>query len=133
MVYTAEEIKKFEDKDCRISRQGLIQSLIGSGLFTREEVENVELICELAEKYRIKLSEKANGKEVEIEVNCGNMWVEAAKEVGCPVPTEQEQKVLDMVLEQTGVTLETTLKTIHGKFSKYPKNKQSVSKCVKLF
>jgi hypothetical protein len=84
------------------------------------------------EIYRIA-EEEVNDKKTEIDVNCGNMWVEAANHCGCPVPTEQEQKVLDEVYGLEERSYETILKAIYQAFGKYPKNKASVSKCVNLF
>jgi hypothetical protein len=91
------------------------------------------------EIYRIA-EEEVNDKKTEIDVNCGNTWVEAANSCGCPVPTEQEQKVLEIIKEsvvdkiENGIEPEKVILTaIDKKFGKYPKNKASVSKCVKLF
>jgi hypothetical protein len=126
--YTEEELLAFRMKDKRMSLSGIVQALIQSGEFTKDELINFHWMSDLAKNYSNEVyriaEEELNEEKKTVEVDCGNMWVEAAIELGCPVPTEQEQKVLDMVLEQTGVTLETTLKTIHGKFSKYLETEQ---------
>ena len=51
-AYTKKEIEEFRQKDIRISRSGLIQALIQSRLFSKEEVEDGQKLFELTEKYR---------------------------------------------------------------------------------
>jgi citrate lyase gamma subunit len=129
--YTEEELLNFRKKDKRISIQGLVQTLLP--LSSAEEIKNVDVIVELAKQYSDKIEEVVNETVGNIEVPSGNMWVEAANSCNCPVPTEQEQKILELVLEGAEAPIQIILTDIYKKFGKYPKNKASVSKCVKLF
>jgi hypothetical protein len=132
--YTEEEKLEFRKKDKRISIQGLVQTLLRC---EQKNIEHNEIqakgVVALAKYYSDEIERVVNETVGNIEVDCGNMWVEAANNVGCPVPTEQEQKVLEIIKSETKCEACAILVDVMAAFGKYPKNKQSVSKCVKLF
>ena len=63
--YSEKEIEKFRKKDIRISKSGIIQALIQSGVFTHDQITDGSILEYTAERYlKWVWDEKETSKEV---------------------------------------------------------------------
>lgn len=132
--YTEKEKEEFRKKDERISRQGLTQSLIESGLFTREEVENGQKLFEVVELYRNYV---VNGLETSVAVsNKEDNWESIASANGLLIPNANNIKLLQLIAdiietkEQSKPSKFKLMSTILNRWKGYPTRQNSVDKVI---
>lgn len=133
MAYTEKEIEEFKKKDIRISKQGLIQALITSGKFSKEEIEEVNNLCSLAEKYRdyVYNGEKTIGVDSRPEEPC-IVWKQIAEELNLAIPTAQNVKILDALWDEYKAKYKVSANPsilfahIIDTFGKLPTKKESI-------
>lgn len=132
MSYTKEEIENFEKKDLRINRVALLKSLFESGILSWEELHEVEAVSIVVEQYINYVYNGVKpttcGSEAETEVN----WEEVAKKFGVQIPTKQNIKILNLILDECKkndrvIEPSTLMAHIINQFHKYPTSDKSVS------
>ena len=137
--YSKEEIEEFKAKDIRISRSGIVQALIQSGVFTYDQIIDSGLIKATAEAYlRWVWDEKEPVKAVELPCEEAKTftWVEEAKKLSLPIPNSQEVSTLNLIwlkyrqisnVDVTKLNASNLLQALIKKFNKYPSKESSVS------
>ena len=137
--YSKEELEEFRKKDLRISKSGIVQALITSGL----DVNNVNRITGLADEYlkwiwddnnRFDLEAKKNeAKPVEVPVAKFITWEEIAKEYSLSIPTKEEETILQKITDDyeksvggKQIRKGVLLQHIITRFKKYPSKLSSV-------
>jgi len=113
MAYSSEEIKAFEDKDRRITKQAMAKAVLSCphwNLTDTDGCPDMDSVLELADKLVDWVYDKPESKEENIIV---------------PQPTIEQQKALDQVFKETSWTKEQVYKQFH----KYP-NMQNVAICI---
>ncbi len=140
MSYSEQELKAFYEKDRRISLAGIIQSMIVSGKFSKEEILEKTALIKLAKEYREMVWEVVSGKEIkESKVRkCGGCqdWDKIAEIVSLPIPTQDEIKILSAIWneyetvcperELSNLRPELLLKNILREHSQYPSKQKSI-------
>lgn len=124
MAYTEQEKKEFRAKDERISRQGLVQSIIQSGYFTKEEVLDGQILFELVEKYRNYVCNGLGTENKSGDVD----WEALAGGSGLPIPTLKQIDILEEIMDGVNgkVTPVEIMTQIINKHETYPTLKSSV-------
>jgi hypothetical protein len=143
MAYSKEDIKKFDEKDLRISKIAILKSLIESG---RNSADEVNENCVLAEQYVNYLYSELTCEKKDEPVACSDKvvrdinWKQEAESMDVPVPNEKNIEVLLSIIEGykekhggAKVTPNNLLATIYKAYNKYPTNKASTSKILELF
>ncbi len=133
--YTKDEVEKFDKRDLRISKSGLIQALIQSGLFTKEEIVDGTVIKDITEMYRRWIWDETPLTEAKIEVPCDKgmiNWVELAKTNSLIVPTCIEENILMKLLsvyKDDGYEIDPSklMAGILTAFKKYPNKESSIA------
>ena len=147
MGYTKEEVEKFDARDKRISKSGIIQALIQSGQFDRAAVVEADYLTAIAEKYLKWIwgndEEKGNTQPQEVKTQASSSvglftWEGIASDYNVPAPTEGEKRILDKIIEEymikqqragtTGpINRGKLLQQIISRFRKYPTQERSVN------
>ncbi len=134
MSYTKDEVEKFDKRDLRISKSGLIQALIQSGLFPKEEIVDGTVIKDITEMYRRCIWDETPLTEAKIEVPCDKgviNWVELAKTHSLIIPTKKEEEILVKLftaykVEDDRIDPSKLMESILLAFKKYPSKESSI-------
>lgn len=138
MSYTEKEIEEFHKKDIRISRSGIVQALIQSGVFTYDQIIDSGLIKATAEAYlRWVWDEKEPLKAVELphKMTSTVNWEIIARQVIAPIPDKFETNILNILWDKymedcpddKVVSADLLISQIIKRFNKYPSKESSVS------
>jgi len=137
--YTKEEIAAFEAKDRRISWSGIVQALITSGVFSKEEIEDVNYLGGLADRYREYVWNRVSATGVGSQAKEEMVWETVAADLNIAIPTQQNIKILDSLMNEykkvygSDISMADLLTHIINAFGKYPTNKSSVKTVLESF
>ena len=142
-TYSPDEIEQFRKKDIRISRSGIVQALIQSGVFSKDEIVSGLQVIPIAEMYlrwvwddkeSVRAEDKKNvEKPIEVPCNEGMIdWDKVATTSGYPIPTAKEEEILIKIYTEyragNGYDIDATklLQQVMKKFNKYPSKESSM-------
>ena len=144
--YSKDEIAEFKAKDIRISRSGIVQALIQSGVFSKDEIVSGLQVIPIAEMYLrwvwdekepVRTEDKKNvEKSVELPCNEGMTdWEGIAEKSNLPIPTQPQIELLHVLfmnyrqisnVEASKLNIAKLLGQIIKKFGKYPSKESSI-------
>ena len=148
MAYSEGELEAFRRKDMRMSIAGILQALINSGKFSKEELQEPDGVVSLAKEYRLLIWNSINKEEVENKeatkakesevkddevVEDVSDWGYFSKHEGCVSPTMEEMLVLDELWNRVeNLSKFQLVRKIIEEFGKYPSKMSSVDKVLKV-
>lgn len=147
MAYSQEEIEAFRCKDMRMSIAGILQALISSGQYSKEDLSDVDSMVNLAKKYRkmvwnsTEVAEVSAESEVQSEPEvkeskCHSGWELLAEQRGYPIPTKRQQKLLDAInLAKYGESEDHKayiLQRCQEEFRQYPTKESSIGRVLQI-
>lgn len=137
--YTTAEIEEFRAKDIRISKQGLVQALITSRAFTKDEIIDGSLLFSTAEKYKQWVDgslANADGKKIKDPDYWIVDWFEIVTDNDLPDITPAQEDIVEKIWKEyqdvcpekeldnlKPVNLLRQLIKLHGK---YPSKESSI-------
>lgn len=131
--YSKEEIEKFDARDLRISKSGIIQALLQSGCNVHEVEDNTKL----AERYLAWVwgtkEHNSPAPDVESKQESVVTWNDFAIEAKLPIPTKEQKMILHEIVSQyktDKLNHVKLLQQIVSKFGKYPSNRKSVQTVI---